>query len=92
MKTSRIFTLSLALCLIATTALAQDYDTPRIPTPPRPPSPPGVNRPGPAPPTGLIVFPSNPTGGTQESTVINLQTSSIATIHQSGNEALVPTH
>ncbi len=30
MKTSRILTLSLALCLIATTALAQDYATPRI--------------------------------------------------------------
>jgi hypothetical protein len=90
MKTSSILTLLLALCLIATTALAQDYATPRIPTPPRPPSPPGVNRLGPAPPTGLIAFPSNPTGGTQESTVINLQTGSIATIHQSGNEAFVP--
>jgi len=92
MKTSSIPTLSLALCFIATTALAQDCTTHRTPTPPRPPSPSGVNRPGPAPPTDLIVFPLNPTGGTQESTVIDLQTGSITTIHKSGNEAFVTTY
>jgi tRNA A37 threonylcarbamoyladenosine synthetase subunit TsaC/SUA5/YrdC len=74
--------IALTILLTSTTAFAQYHPRP-LPTVP---APPGSHR---YDPPDTIIIPSNPTGGTQETTVVDLNTGTITIIQQTGNETFI---